>query len=39
VEAVTDADHQHLGMTWNKLGMLRTPSRLILKGRLVQDVA
>jgi polyisoprenoid-binding protein YceI len=33
------ADHHHLGMTWNKLGMLRTPSQLTLKGRLVQDAA
>jgi polyisoprenoid-binding protein YceI len=39
IEAATHADHQHLGMTWNKLGMLRTPSRLTLKGRLVQDAA
>jgi polyisoprenoid-binding protein YceI len=39
VEAATHADHQHLGMTWNKLGMLRTPSQLTLKGRLVQDGA
>jgi polyisoprenoid-binding protein YceI len=39
VEAATHADHHRLGMTWNKLGMLRTPSQLTLKGRLVQDAA
>jgi len=37
VEAETHANHQHLGMTWNRLGMLRTPSKLIVHGRLVQD--
>jgi polyisoprenoid-binding protein YceI len=39
VETATHADHHHLGMTWNKLGMLRTPSQLMVKGRLVQDAA
>lgn len=37
IEAVTEADHHQLGMTWNKLGMLRTPSKLMVKGRLVHD--
>jgi polyisoprenoid-binding protein YceI len=37
VEAVTEADHRRLGMTWNKLGVVRTPSKLIVKGRLVCD--
>jgi polyisoprenoid-binding protein YceI len=37
VEAETHANHRHLGMTWNRLGMLRTPSKLIVHGRLVQD--
>ena len=37
VEAVTAADHHQLGMTWNRLGMIRTPSKLIVKGRLVRD--
>jgi polyisoprenoid-binding protein YceI len=37
IEAETHADHRHLGMTWNRLGMLRTPSKLIVRGRLVQD--
>lgn len=31
------ADHRELGMTWNRLGMMRTPSNLIVRGRLVQD--
>ena len=38
VEAVTEVDHHALGMIWNQLGMLRTPSKLIVKGRLVRDV-
>jgi len=37
VEAVTEVDHRVLGMTWNKLAMIGTPSRLIVKGRLVSD--
>jgi hypothetical protein len=37
VEAETHANHHHLGMTWNRLGMLRPPSKLIVHGRLVQD--
>ena len=37
VEAETHANQHHLGMTWNRLGMLRTPSKLIVDGRLVQD--
>lgn len=37
VEAVTVADHQQLGMTWNAMAMVRTPSTLIVKGRLVRD--
>ena len=36
IEAVTVADHQQLGMTWNLLAMLRTPSKLIVRGRLVR---
>jgi polyisoprenoid-binding protein YceI len=38
VEAETPADHRELGMTWNKLGMIGTPSTLIVHGRLVQDI-
>ena len=37
VEAETHANHTHLGMTWNRLGMLRAPSKLIVHGRLVRD--
>jgi polyisoprenoid-binding protein YceI len=37
VEAVTEADHHQLGMTWDKMGMLGTPSKLMVKGRLVRD--
>jgi polyisoprenoid-binding protein YceI len=38
VEAVTAADQRRLGMTWNPMGVVRTPSRLIVKGRLVSQV-
>jgi polyisoprenoid-binding protein YceI len=37
IEAVTVADHHQLGMTWNLLAMLRTPSKLTVRGRLVRD--
>jgi polyisoprenoid-binding protein YceI len=37
VEAVAVADHHQLGLTWNMMGMIRTPSTLIVKGRLVRD--
>jgi polyisoprenoid-binding protein YceI len=37
VEAVTVADHRRLGMTWNLIAMIRPPSRLTVKGRLVAD--
>ena len=37
VAVTTHADHRRLGMTWNQLGMLRTPSKLIVRGRLVRD--
>ena len=36
-EAVTLADHRRLGMTWNFMGMLRPPVKLIVRGRLVRD--
>jgi hypothetical protein len=35
VEAATHADHRELGMTWSPLGILRAPSKLIVRGRLV----
>ena len=37
VEAATDADHHLLGMTHSTLGMIRTPSKLIIHGRLIND--
>jgi polyisoprenoid-binding protein YceI len=36
IEAVTEADHRELGMTWSPLGIMRTPSKLIVRGRLVR---
>jgi polyisoprenoid-binding protein YceI len=36
IEAVTEADHRELGMTWSPLGILRAPSKLIVRGRLVR---
>lgn len=36
VEAVTVADHKRLGMTWNWMGSIRTPTTLIVTGRLAQ---
>jgi polyisoprenoid-binding protein YceI len=35
--AEAHADHHQLGMTWNPAGMIRTPSRLIVSGRLAQS--
>lgn len=37
IDVTTFADHRQLGMTWNRLGMLRGPSKLIIRGRLVRD--
>jgi polyisoprenoid-binding protein YceI len=37
VEAATRVDRPQLGMTWNMLGSVGSSSRLIVKGRLVQD--
>jgi polyisoprenoid-binding protein YceI len=34
IEAVTHADHRGLGMTWSPLGILRAPSKLVVRGRL-----
>jgi polyisoprenoid-binding protein YceI len=36
IEGVTDADHRDLAMTWSPLGILRAPSKLIVRGRLVR---
>jgi polyisoprenoid-binding protein YceI len=37
IEAEAEADHRELGMTWSPLGILRAPSRLIVRGQLVRD--
>ncbi|MFL5847684.1 MAG: YceI family protein [Solirubrobacteraceae bacterium] len=39
IEAATEADHRQLGMSWNRLSMIRTPSKLMVTGRLVRDAA
>jgi polyisoprenoid-binding protein YceI len=39
VDATVDANQRELGMTWSPLGIVRTPSRLIVHARLVQDTA
>jgi polyisoprenoid-binding protein YceI len=36
VEANALADHRTLGMTWSPLGMLRAPSKVTVRGRLVR---
>ena len=36
IEGVTEADHRDLAMTWSPLGILRAPSKLIVRGRLVR---
>jgi len=36
IEAVTQADHRELGMHWSPLGILRAPSTLTVRGRLVR---
>jgi hypothetical protein len=38
VEARTYIDHRRLGMSGGMLGMIRAPSELIVRGRLVRDV-
>jgi len=37
LEAVTYADQRELGMTWSPLGMVRAPSKLIVRARLVRE--
>jgi polyisoprenoid-binding protein YceI len=39
IEAATEADHRQLGMTWNRMSMIRTPTKLVVTGRLVRDAA
>jgi polyisoprenoid-binding protein YceI len=36
IEAVTEVDHRELGMRWSPFGILRAPSKLIVRGRLVR---
>jgi hypothetical protein len=36
IEASPLADHRELGMTWSPMGVMRTPSKLIVRGRLVR---
>jgi polyisoprenoid-binding protein YceI len=36
IEATALADHRELGMTWSPMGILRAPSKLIVRGRLVR---
>ena len=35
IEATTTVDHRQLGMTWSPLGIMRAPSTLIVRGRLL----
>jgi polyisoprenoid-binding protein YceI len=39
IEGATEADHRQLGMTWNWMSMIRTPTKLMVRGRLVRDAA
>ncbi|MHB1808832.1 MAG: YceI family protein [Solirubrobacteraceae bacterium] len=37
IDAAVEADHRVLGMTWSPLGILRAPSKLIVRGSLLQQ--
>jgi polyisoprenoid-binding protein YceI len=37
IEAVAHVDHRLLGMTWSPLGILRAPSELLVRGRLIRE--
>ena len=37
IEATADVDQRRLGMTYNFMGMIRTPAKLVVRGRLVLD--
>ncbi len=39
VEATTLVDHRELGLTWSPLGIMRSPSKLIVRGRLSRTEA
>jgi len=36
IEAVTEADHRELGMSWSPRGILRALSKFIVRGRLAR---
>src|SRR5580693_7399602 len=36
IEAVTEVDQRLLGMTWSPMGITRTPTKLIVRGRLTR---
>ena len=36
IEASALADHRELGMLWSPMGIMRAPSKLIVRGRLVR---
>jgi polyisoprenoid-binding protein YceI len=42
IESVTAVDYRRIGMAWgqawSKLGLLRTPGKLVIKGHLVPDL-
>ena len=38
IEAIVEVDQRELQMTYNPAGMVKTPSKLIVKGRLVPDL-
>jgi polyisoprenoid-binding protein YceI len=37
IEATVPVDQRQLGMTWSPLGVVRAPSRLTVRGRLVRE--
>jgi polyisoprenoid-binding protein YceI len=37
IEATAEVDQRQLGMTYSLMGVIRTPARLAVRGRLVQD--
>jgi polyisoprenoid-binding protein YceI len=37
IEAATEADHRRLGMTWNRMRVIGTPTKLGVTGVLVRD--
>jgi polyisoprenoid-binding protein YceI len=37
IEATALADQRELGMTWSPMGITRTPTKLIIRGRLIRQ--